>query len=329
MHEAVRPYVQRVRWVSMLASMVTVAAFFGAVRHVFGAQAGALAALALVLVPQFGFISTAVGNDSLVAAFSALAFYALLVMMSRPDAPWVALGAGALAGAAVLTKASAVVLLPVGVLAAAMTQATIGRRAGLASGFLLGFASLTGWWLAGNLSQGGDPLRGMQDAILAFKYQERGFVSSYWITRFPIVLFASFWGVFGWMMLRLPVALYAAYAIVSGALLVGLVAYTRRVRRAWTMEARCVVLAAGAFAAAFAALVLFNRHYNGYQGRLLYPVLAPLGVLAVAGAAGLLERWPQLGGYGSKPVILFFATGALVGVATAWYGFGPVVSAAW
>jgi hypothetical protein len=114
------------------------------------------------------------------------------------------------------------------------------------------------------------------------------------VRRYFAVLFSGFWGNFGHMEAPLPVALYGALALVSGAALVGLGRCALEARHgrglaAWQAEALLAmcVLAAWSFAVTFFRDGLVQSYS---QGRHLFPVLAPVAVLFVVGLRWLVPR---------------------------------------
>jgi hypothetical protein len=114
------------------------------------------------------------------------------------------------------------------------------------------------------------------------------------VRRYFAVLFSGFWGNFGHMEAPLPVPLYGALALVSGAALVGLGRCALEARRgrglaAWQAEALLAmcVLAAWSFTVTFFRDGLVQSYS---QGRHLFPVLAPVAVLFVVGLRWLVPR---------------------------------------
>lgn len=109
--------------------------------------------------------------------------------------------------------------------------------------------------------------------------------SPVFLRRYFAVLFAGFWGNFGHMEAPLPVPLYGALAVASGAALVGLGRLARDVGRGlarWQAEA----LALFVVMVGWALAVMFVRDglvQSFSQGRHLFPILAPLAALFVAG----------------------------------------------
>src|SRR5215831_4627267 len=114
------------------------------------ARLAALVALFLAVNPTFFRYGYSVTNDALAFALQAGTMTALLVGAGLGTA----LGAGALAGLAFLTRYNAAVLLPVGIAAllAGGTPRAEGRRSTLV--FVAGFVAMTAPWIAFSLAHG-------------------------------------------------------------------------------------------------------------------------------------------------------------------------------
>ena len=106
-------------------------------------------------------------------------------------------------------------------------------------------------------------------------------LSTYFFREFPILTWASLIAFFGWMTIHLPVIIYLFFGLAAVLALAGLAA---RVRGS---SERKEIIALGAIAAlAIALLVQFNRTFSQPQGRLLFPALTALAVLAAVGLEG-------------------------------------------
>jgi hypothetical protein len=205
------------RSVSMLLGAVTLACIWGAAHTFFAhrfsarwAAGGALLTAALVACnPQFLFTSALVTNDMLLATLSAALFWLCLAATGSttggPRAPLrFALLAGALAGLALLTKQSALLLFPL--LAWFLWRAADGsvRQAVLLFGVSGGTVALVaGWWFGRNWLLYGDPLglAAFQATYATQPFEWRSFAA--WGSALA-QLFASFWARFGWLSLRPP-----------------------------------------------------------------------------------------------------------------------------
>ncbi|QLQ04871.1 MAG: hypothetical protein HZY76_01305 [Anaerolineae bacterium] len=113
------------------------------------------------------------------------------------------------------------------------------------------------------------------------------------------LLFAGFWGYFGWLQLPLPLPVYAVLAVVSGLAVVGVALrgvqwrrWSLAERAAWRFHVRVAQWAV--LAVVLAGLtVLIPLIVWGWQpqARYLYPVLIPVVLLGVVG----LRYWSRRG----------------------------------
>ncbi|MEK7768015.1 MAG: hypothetical protein AAB368_17420, partial [bacterium] len=142
----------------------------------------------------------------------------------------------------------------------------------------------------------GDPL-GWRHLLLAYPHEAAGrsLASSYFWTiregRFPLEVFMSFWGKFGWMTVKLSPATYGALAAltVGGALgaLKAVVHPGPRERHSRPLLALLMLHVAGA------VVLLLRYNITGTpqpQGRYLFPALGPLMILLAAGIRSWSSR---------------------------------------
>jgi hypothetical protein len=113
-----------------------------------------------------------------------------------------------------------------------------------------------------------------------------------YVVQFLTTSFHSFWAQFGWMAIVAPDRLYWTWGLVTLLAAVGLV-MKRDVFRdpVWQLLLVTTVLA-------FIAYAGYNLTFEQFQGRYLFPALAPLAILAVGGWAALApvrwRQWPPL-----------------------------------
>ena len=142
---------------------------------------------------------------------------------------------------------------------------------------------LGGWYFARNQALYGDPLATeMEKATLGPLVQEKALTSPYFTGPFRREFSRSLVGVFGWMQLEVPPAVYRLYLFLVGAAGVGFLLWTRggRAPPARAVFGALFVLACGA------GIIAYNLTYSQPQGRFLFPVLS---LLAIALSAGLRE----------------------------------------
>lgn len=275
----------------------------------------ALAVAAFVaFLPQHLAILGSVNNDSL-AELIITAILALLVL-PWPDRPprGRLLALGLLLGAGFLTKATAYLMAPViGVFLLArywparpdrLPQPV--RSSELARALLLVFAPalLLGllWWGRNVSVYGGLDVMAKQahDAVVVGQPRTAEWIAQYGlggtIGRFLRTTFTSFWGQFGWMAAPLPGRLVGLLTIVTGAVVVGLLAV---ISGQWPVAGRRKRLQALVLGLTFlltlALLVFYNLTFVQHQGRYLFPALIPIAVGFTAGLGYWLRplerRW--------------------------------------
>ncbi len=255
------------------------------------------AALLILFLPQHAFITAAVNDGNLAELLATIALYQFVVMESEGLA-WqrLALGLGS-AALALLTKGTALFLLPLLIGTGLVWGRTHLRQrqphwprktwiALIASG--VGLVAALMWW---------SPFQGYTQAILngglvnlpqaiAQRMVEDNVWESLWR------LFTSFWANFGWLRVPLVDEVYAGLWVLTIVALVGLPL------GGWELLARGPSRVRG-FIGASAGLCLvvpilvyyaFPASAPLHQGRYLFPGLAPLAVLFMAGWLGLVRR---------------------------------------
>lgn len=245
----------------------------------------ALAAAAMTAaLPMLCALDGAVGNDPLLIA---LCTWTLALCVRGLREGWtvgsVAVTAGVL-GCALLTKTSAIALAPVCLYALAASQPKPSPRLwGVAAGVVL--VLVTPWWLR-NQQLYGDPLAmGAFGSAFSGTAQAKSFIetfgaAAYWTQWVGWWTLRSVVGVFGYMDIFLPSAVYAA---VWALLVPGFVGAWARQRSAEDRE-RAALTAAWLFAAFVGALFLrFNAQYFQGQGRYLMPAIGAAVLLVATG----------------------------------------------
>jgi 4-amino-4-deoxy-L-arabinose transferase-like glycosyltransferase len=259
-----------------------------------GRRPHALAVAALVgLSPQFLHIAGSVNNDGLTALLSTATLLATVRLLREPAAgPWLPALLGGLLGAALLAKLTALALLPIAA-GVVLWRALRPRRRPL---HLLAFAgallAVAGWYVARNVVLWRDPfLLRLAEANTPSLIDRKGLASDYWLDRFAGRFFESFWGYFGWFSVAFPTGVYRTLVVLLVLAAAGLVAgFLGRNRGGAGFPAarrRPLLLLAAAVGANLAAVVQYNLTYSQPQGRFLFPSIAAVAVLLVAGWGAL------------------------------------------
>jgi len=239
------------RWVSLLLGGGAVAATYLLALELFPRWRWlALGASAITAFdPQFLFISARVGNDAAVAGFCSLALLETVRFLKEPPSPqsgpdrrrqpvWL----GTFLGLALLSKVSAVGMVPVVALAIVLKAI---RRRSLSSfllwgGMVFGVAmAIAGWWYLRNGLLYGDPLLWNVHLELVSPRVPTPSLGQLYREEFS-GLEASLWAVFGWMNIPVHGWIYFVLRVLSRVAGLGLLWYAVRrgllrfcLRRSW------------------------------------------------------------------------------------------------
>ena len=305
------------RAASVLFGAITVWGTYRLGQIISGRQDIALGAAAVVtLNPQFLFLSGVMNNDNALIAFFTLALVVmvsiLLMGRTRARAIWL----GVWVGLAFLSKPSALGLGPLILFVMAVTA--IRERSWRALGELalwtgLPFLLIAGWWFVRNQILYGDPL-GFQmflashPPFAAMDFSQADAWRLYWN-----VMHRSFWGQFGWMVIRLHGSIYdwlaALYLAAAAGALVGYVwrreigsRYRTQPSLGWIF-AILVVLVVAAWTVNYARIL----GGFGLQGRYLFPAISAIALLIVGGISAVVPdrwRWIPIAGLASGLALL-------------------------
>ena len=277
------------RLISVLLGAVTVFLIHRLAASMLAPPQALIATGLAAFLPQFTFIAGSVNNDNLANLLCAASILLLVLAIESPrTGAW--LGAGVLTGLALIAKFTSLVLLP-----CALLSVVLAKRACRGKGvpfaplsaalvFLAPLVAIASPLLIRNAIVMGDPMgMGAQVATLPNLLDRKSALSSYFFLEFPVVMFESFWGRFGWMSLRLPGALYLVFLLPVAAGGAGLILGARRTTRRHLLLAAIVVLQG-------AQVVLYNVTFTQAQGRFLFPALGPIVVLLCTGWGTLFRR---------------------------------------
>lgn len=305
----------RLRWLNALIGAVGVLgvywlAFWGRRNQAVAVGAAAFAAL----LPMNLALSGAISNDPLLFALCtwtlALTVRSLREGWSLPRSVLI----GVLAGLAILTKTTAVALLPILLLAL-----WLGKREGKGAGIKQVAAATLAialfalpWWLR-NHSLYGDPLalKAFSEAFVGSPspgslstlfdalgpeglpgwikywtgYNDIGLGVGWWTLR-------SFFGVFGYMDIFLHSRLYLALSLMLGALLIAAWLPDRSEEARDARAPRLVGI--GFFVLVLLFFLRFNTQYFQAQARYLLPAIGPISVAVGIGAVRLGKAKPWI-----------------------------------
>lgn len=295
------------RMVSALFGIATILGVFFAVLWGSGRQEWGLAAAAFGLMPMHVALCSAISNDPMLYAICTWTL-ALLALVLRDGINWkLALGVGALIGAGMLTKTTAIALLPTAALAAYLSMRSAEKKpivpalAALAIPLLI-----AGPWLLRNQGLYGDPL-----ALNAFKEafvgspQASDFIrevgaSTYWLNFVMWWTLRSLIGVFGYM----DIFLFEAAGMETSnlaylVLIVTLFALAFLGDLAWLKpredeetpehQSKFFWVLGVFFVVVLILFLRFNAQYFQGQGRYLYPAFVALAAVWGAGTAWMFK----------------------------------------
>ena len=303
-----------VRWFSIVCGVAALLLIFHIARLIVPDDPlTALTATGIAaLTPTHIAITSSVNNDSLLEVCFSAAILLMLMSLRSGFSAWRAGWLGVAIGAACLTKATGVLLLPVAICAFVLywRSGETGRNIGSGAGWCFGMLLATcGWWFARNAVLYGETL-----PVQAFN---RAFASTAlaqdvvsgriplgaegWGGYFALVgqwTFQSFWAVYGTprsALVGLPVFLvsqaYLLLGIVTAAMGAGLtVLHLRRKTVFNATQQYAIWLLFAVFGLVGLSFLGFILHYFQAQGRYLYPAMSAICVL---GAMGWLALFPK------------------------------------
>ena len=265
-----------------------------------------VAVLLLALTPQTAIIGSTMSNDALLGFLSA----ALLILVRDTRRIRDMLGVGALLGLALLTKQSAIVLIPTLLVAALGTRSWSQRICALLLGSSVTFL-VAGWWYLRNLQLYGD-IFGMK--LFSQTFAGAGIDwqhTASWSNAF-IQLMRSAWGLYGWMSIPLPGIWYGLGCAIVLTSVIGMGLRLARAPRigVWWLWSALLIMSTGVWLVGFALTV----GAVAWQSRLLMAAL-PLFVIMLA--AGLTRGFGLVPSARQAVTIAVAAVCCLLGL---WYG---------
>lgn len=294
------------RGISGLLGAATVLCIWGAARvwhHHTPPGTAYLAAALVTFNPQFLFTSALVTNDMLLAALSAALFWLCMATLgnrslrvSQGTSHLTAIGI--LAGLALITKQSALLLVPLLLwFSWAITRGNIKR-------FLVYIAHwggitllLAGWWYVRNWQLYGDPF-GLHIFKATFATQPFHWQDSLAWRGALQQLHASFWARFGWLSVRPPTWVLACYTVLEVVALAGLlrllvsVPFDKLRERFLLSVPLCMpLLLLPVLAFLWTVSFAWNAGLVAWQGRMLFPALPAIAILMAWGLSVLRKRY--------------------------------------
>ncbi|MBN1259691.1 MAG: glycosyltransferase family 39 protein, partial [Anaerolineae bacterium] len=310
--------VRATRLASLLFGLVTVTATWGLAYETFGKRSSAhLAASLVAFHPQFAFICSVVNNDSAASALATAALWSAARIVRRGLTTRRALASGVLVGLAILTKTSALLLLPVigvALLIAGWRETPSIKRWTLAwMAYATVALAVGGWWYGRNLVLYGDPL-GLTSHLNTLWGRPQPISLAELLPEIPLLI-RSFWGAYGWGHIWWPDYVYLILSPVSLILIAwGMMRVIQPLARPQpnsrpneTTGVMIYALCAIWFFAILVALLQWMRQVEAPHGRLLFPAIGAWSTLLTAGLVLPHSRRRRLQP-ASKVIVLAFAS---------------------
>ncbi len=278
-------------WVSMAALPLLAAE--GALAIGLRRRFTAVAASFPLLVPMATFIGAVANNDSLAVLFSGLGAVGALAYFNRGGARWAVLAAVGVAGAP-LTKSTAAMVgvWAVGMLILGMVRHQVWRRIPAAIGHLciVGVGALVGFsWHLANLVRFGDPQpNGFPPRVAPNSYAGASLLEFTPVWTKGVAW--TFWGQPGRLTgVTLPFWMVLVLSAVAVAIVLVAVVTAGRRWPTWLLGVLVVAQVGLMFGINWRS---YSRQgvFSALQGRYLFSLLVPIGVLAAIGVAALLRQ---------------------------------------
>ncbi|MGH2521545.1 MAG: ArnT family glycosyltransferase [Anaerolineales bacterium] len=281
----------------------------------------------IAFIPQHVAMMAGVNSDSLAELLIAAGLWGILrASAGRLETLAREWRLGLVIGLALITKATAYILVPVAAVMLLLRWRRMGwgewrlllRRALLIFGPALAIGLL--WWGRNLLVYGWPDFLGAirHDAVVLNQPRTSEWIALYGSTavaqRFAVTTFQSFWGQFGWMGVVMDGWVYPALLLYSVGLVLGVA--MALVRGPWSAvrpeqrDGSILLLVSGLLT--LALYLYYNLTFVQHQGRYLFPALIPIGLAAAASLwawGRLLEKFAR------QRVGWIIPAGALVGMA--------------
>jgi 4-amino-4-deoxy-L-arabinose transferase-like glycosyltransferase len=312
-------HVEAVRLLSTLCGLLTILVAWSLARAALPAEpALALATAGFVaFVPMNVNMTAAVENDALSNLLLAVSMLGLLLWLQRGYAWRGAVVLGLVMGLAALSKVTALVVLPLALLAALLRcrrAGSDGRHVHPLVALIVAYAVtllVWGWWVVRNMLIYGvhDPLA-LDINRLVVAQPLTGPLNGAAASRFFTITFDSFWAQFGWMGIPVP-RVYPALVLLSALAALGLVVALFRTLRSLPTDARSQLGADLLLVLAWPVLVFlsdaqYNLTFIQAQGRYLFPGIGGIGLFFMLGMSRLAG--PRLSGTAIGAAVVLLGT---------------------
>jgi hypothetical protein len=273
------------RFMNILLSMLTIGIVYYFASSVFRENpfVAALICTTVALLPTYSYLSATMRNGTLATLFASLGFHlcakAVLDEKEQHQARWSWIGA--VAGLAMLSKLSSIAFAAAALLLLLATSRDWRVSIHRAGWFVLGVTSTAGWWFLRNWIVYGHWLKIIENgdqyvpAPLSWADEKRS----------AIVIFKTFWAVFGRINEFHYADIYRLCWLLSGLAVLGIARYWIQGRR--DIPRRLALFFAVAIALSAMTTLYYAHNYNSDQGRYMYPALIPIMTFLSLGLSAL------------------------------------------
>jgi hypothetical protein len=273
------------RFMNIVLSMLTIGIVYYFASSVFRENriVVALMCTGVALLPTYSYLSATMRNGVLATFFASLGFYlcskAVLDDAQQRNARWSWIGA--VAGLAMLSKMSAIGFAAAAVLLLLATGPSWRVSLHRAGWFALGATSTAGWWFVRNWIVYGQWLKIIENGDryvpppLSWDHEKHS----------AIVIFKTFWAVFGRINEFHFADIYRLCWLLAGLALLGIARYVIQRRR--DLPKQLAVFFALAIGLSLASTLYYAHNYNSDQGRYMFPTLIPIMTFVSLGLSTL------------------------------------------
>ncbi len=277
------------RWVTLLFGVLTVWGTYRLGHEIFPQRpvVGLLAAALVAFIPQFLFISGAASNDPAASALSVISLWATVRIMQRGFNLRRALALGSALSLAALSKASAIGLIPLCLLAVLWVDRSPSKASVRVKWVLLVsvvIVLLAGPWYVHTWITFGDVLGTSTHMAMPWaRLVPLTFGEA--VTRLPSAALTSYWLAFGWGDILAPDWIYLLLDSLMIVGLLGAIVWWWITRRdlAQRIERASGLLLGAWTLVIVVALVRWIQLLDAAIGRLLFPAIAALSILLIVG----------------------------------------------
>ncbi|WP_420629842.1 glycosyltransferase family 39 protein [Candidatus Leptofilum sp.] len=308
--------VHLVRFLSVLLGLGTLIFLYQSAQLIWPdtPQNGLLATALVAFLPQFGFLHGSVSNDPLMILVATAVLYQLLFLWQVRVTNGRLLVLGITLGLGLLAKTTGILLLAWAVGWLVLRQSWQKKRLVWQATVPVVLPALLvgGWWLVRNWLLYGDVTAVNQFVALAGG--NRAYSLGQVLADLDRV-WLSFIAFFGWMTVRPPIWIHWLWGGIVALAVVGGAWQLRGWRNSSRARSLLWLVLGSWFGLVFVGWVQFTRQTSADQGRLLFPALAAVVQLLVAGLSGWRQRW-------------LFPLLAMVALLTTLYSLGIVIPSA-